>query len=130
MDTFTVEIPGVKPITLKAYFTRNHINLGGKRKSGSETGQDVTTCIIRKGNLTLGTGVAIQHPDDSFNHEIGNREAFKAAAQDAGWKFINLFCYTDKRKVFHDLGACNDTWKLLFSAWRKARRIEAEKVTE
>jgi hypothetical protein len=124
MDEFTVEIPGVKPIKLQAYFLEDVVNFASNRNL---TFQEVTTCIIRKGGLTLGTGVAIQHPEDARSWEIGTREAFKAAAKIAGWQLICFYMTKREKEKYNPTMA---VWKHLFSAWRKSRRVETEKEAQ
>lgn len=124
-DTFIVEIPGVKPIQLKAYFVKSMIDMGAKSMFGNPRSQTITTCLIRKGNLTLGTGVAIQHPQDDQDNEIAYRTAFKVAAKQAIWGLSANSKMPDNWSVKEFV----ELWKNLYSGWRKARRIASEKVT-
>lgn len=123
MDEFTVEIPGVKPVKMQAYFTSAYINYGQRlRKTSPAMAQLTTTCVIRRNGLILGTGVAVCSHNDTGSRETGEREALKKAAKVAGWAYVCKFMsVADREKYNPNIAA----WKYIFSAWRKSRRAEA-----
>ena len=120
MEKFTVEIPNVKTIELTVHFLHNYEYMGSENKRKITVSQMVTVCIIRKGGLILGTGVAIQHPDDKADRELGRREAFKKAAKQAGWTVITRLM--TRAEIANHYNPDLSFWKLIYSGWRKSLR--------
>jgi hypothetical protein len=122
MDEIELNVKGIKPLKLQVYFTRSWCDMGQKNKYGRAYGsQIVTTCIIRRNGLILGTGVAVCHPDDKNDEAMGQRQAFKSAAIFAGWKLCRNFRTKD-----HSYDPNTSMARHLYSAWRKALREQAE----